>query len=139
MCHTNNRRGMQRFLTILSTGCDMFAVRSGILRTFVFTSLVSSSVASVQAEEPTPAGWFKAGNQPGDYAMTTDRAEKHGGAASAMISCTAAPPGRNPTCSAERAGLRDGPAMIRTRSGRADRLRERGYALRPSRPSRRPP
>jgi hypothetical protein len=70
----------------------MFSIRRGVLRSLALTGLLSWSAAAVRAEEPAPAGWFKAGSEPGDYAMTTDRAEKRGGAASATIRCTADPP-----------------------------------------------
>jgi hypothetical protein len=70
----------------------MLSVRSGVLRTLALTGLVTWSVAAVRAEETAPAGWFKAGSHPGDYAMIIDRAEKQSGAASATIRCTADPP-----------------------------------------------
>ncbi len=70
----------------------MFSMPSGLLRTLALISYFAWLAAAAQAEDPTPSGWFKAGSHPGDYAMTTDRAEKHGGAASATIRCTADPP-----------------------------------------------
>jgi hypothetical protein len=70
----------------------MFLVRSGVIPTLALAGLVTWLAAAVRAEEPAPAGWFTAGSHPGDYAMTIDRAEKHGGAASATIRCTADPP-----------------------------------------------
>jgi len=62
------------------------------IRTPVLTSLIALAAAMFAAQEPAPVGWFRAGSRPGDYAMTTDREEKHGGAASATIRCTADAP-----------------------------------------------
>jgi hypothetical protein len=97
----------------------MFTVRSGILRRLALAGLFTCSAAAARAEEPTPSGWLKAGSQPDDYAMTTDRAEKHGGAASATIRCTADPPA-------------DGFGTLMQQCGaepyRGKRLRVTGYA-----------
>jgi hypothetical protein len=97
----------------------MFSVRSGVLRTLALAGLVTWSAAAVRAEEPAPAGWFKAGSHPDDYAMMTDRAEKRGGAASATIRCTADPPAEGFGTLMQQCGAK---------SYRGKRLRVTGYA-----------
>src|SRR5579871_4534974 len=51
-----------------------------ITRLICFALLTGSAFA-----QDTPKGWFKAGNKPGDYAMTVDRETFHSGKASALV------------------------------------------------------